>query len=171
MDYLYSPSHASALVSINAHLCVIGGLHRCTSFKSLFIWFVILYKSDTCFLTLPRPRCLFDIFFLRGLQYGASAPSTPIQRPLPSPMAPTATVPAAAPPATAPPSTGTAAPPSSSQGKVAEESRESHAPPSDAESQAVVSTMNSMLGALTEAPLSVPEKKMLGDVTKVFWIF
>lgn len=40
-------------------------------------------------------------------------------------------------------------------------------PPSDAESQAVVSALNGMLGALSETPLSPPEKKMLGDVTKV----
>lgn len=41
------------------------------------------------------------------------------------------------------------------------------APPSDAESQAVVSAINDMLAALSEIPLSAPEKKMLGDVTKV----
>lgn len=40
-------------------------------------------------------------------------------------------------------------------------------PPPDAESQAVVSALNGMLGALSETPLSPSEKKMLGDVTKV----
>eukprot|EP00904_Undaria_pinnatifida_P012810 jgi/Undpi1/865/HiC_scaffold_10.g04329.m1 len=39
-------------------------------------------------------------------------------------------------------------------------------PPPDAESQAVVSALNGMLGALSETPLSPSEKKMLGDVTK-----
>ncbi|CAN0440858.1 unnamed protein product [Ectocarpus sp. 12 AP-2014] len=43
-------------------------------------------------------------------------------------------------------------------------------PPSDAESQAVVSALNGMLGALSEAPLSPTEKKMLGDVTKAVGI-
>lgn len=93
-----------------------------------------------------------------------------MQGPMPSPLMPAVTAPTAAPAATVPPP---AAPPSSSQGNVvaAAESRESPAPPSDAESQAVVSAMNGMLGALTEAPLSIPEKKMLGDVTKVFFHF
>ena len=56
---------------------------------------------------------------------------------------------------------------SSSQGKNASEEPPLPPPASDAESQAVMSTMKEMLGALSEVQLSGTEKKMLGDVTKV----
>ncbi|CAM9169034.1 unnamed protein product [Ectocarpus sp. 6 AP-2014] len=90
---------------------------------------------------------------MRGMREGSGAggmmPSSSPSPPGAPPAAPTSTASAASSIAAAAP-----APP----------------PPSDAESQAVVSALNGMLGALSEAPLSPPEKKMLGDVTKAVGI-
>lgn len=100
--------------------------------------------------------CVFDyvLYFIQhghastGVQGASSLAGAAVVAP-PVPGVATPTAPSA--PAAAAPVSSSALPP----------------PPSDAESQAVVAAMNGMLGALSETPLSAPEKKMLGDVTKV----